>query len=333
MKLFYLNEKLGIEERYKELLKGFYKERFETKWERYQWYLKTGNLNVLVAEDEGKLIGQSCAVRCNLSICNSVYEIAWGVDSFVLAEYRGKGIGKTLQKKLHTDFEGFSSTSYSSANGHIKKKCGAHAITTARFYYYPVSSFFSLYLSLGCFKLLNKKLPILRIPRLYDPFFTKKAEITLLRKWDEEHIDFINKVLKSRYDLYVNRDIIYMNWKYEENPSVNYDILDVKFNGERVAMVGLSKPLKGHLAGLNLNVIKLFDFFVSETHGVTDKQVFAIVKKWIVNNYDGIDVIMGLNEIPGLKIKWHEREFLSNLMDAPDVKRPYLSAMDQDIEQ
>ena len=335
MELFYYSEGLGIEDRYKKFLKEFYKERFEAKWARYKWYSKIKGYHVLLAEIDGELVGQSCACPCQLSIGGEVRTIYWSVDSFVLTICRGKGVGKALQKKLHEDHEGFSSTSYSSVNGHIKIKCGAHPISTTNFYYYPISSFVSLYFSFAVNKLFNKHLGIIRFRNLYvKSNYSKDIIIKEESGWNSKDVEFANHTLSSRYDMYVYRDDMYMKWKYNENPSVSYIILKVVTKENIVGIVSVSKPSIEVFAGIPLSVVKILDFFNPLNSGLSDKELLNNIKTWIAKNYQDVDVIMGVTDIATLlKIKYHTRRFLTNLKNIPPVQKPYISCMDQDVEQ
>lgn len=335
MKLFYYSKDVGIEEQYKTFLKEYYKERFEAKWARFLWYSKKAGYHILLAEIDGELVGQSCVYPSKLTIDGEVHDIYWGVDNFVLSSYRGKGVGKALQKRLHEDFEGFSSTSYAGVNGHIKRKYGAQAISKTNFYFFPISTFFSLYLSLGICKVLKKHLGILRFRNLYaPPYYSKGVDIEVVNSWYSNDIEFVNHTLSNRYDMYVYRDYNYMKWKYVENPSVDYDILRIRKDGIIVAIVSLSKQRREMFAGVSLNTVKVLDFFNPVDSGMTDRQILSNIKTWIAKNRQSTDVLKGVTDInTAIKIKYHTRPFLTNMKNIKQVHRPYISCMDQDLEQ
>ena len=73
--------------------------------DRWEWeflknpHLGNKDLPIFIAVDsDGKVVGQSCALIEEAKIGSEIYKIGWGVDAFVLPEFRGQGIGMQLQK-------------------------------------------------------------------------------------------------------------------------------------------------------------------------------------------------------------------------------------------
>ncbi|MDE6652349.1 MAG: GNAT family N-acetyltransferase, partial [Paramuribaculum sp.] len=121
---------------YKALLEEYYGNQWHSRYERVLWYKKHTELNILVATDNGKIVGQSSVYKDTAIVKGKPEIIWWSVDTFVLKSERGKGIGKALQAKLHQDFNAISSIWYSRANGIIKIKCGAKQILQRKQCYY-----------------------------------------------------------------------------------------------------------------------------------------------------------------------------------------------------
>ena len=90
------------------------------------------------------MVGQASAFKVTAIIEGKEQALYWGCDTFLLQEYRGYGIGKTLQKIMHETCPNFSSAWYSPINGIIKRKCGCFDLMELRFTYYPVSYFMGM---------------------------------------------------------------------------------------------------------------------------------------------------------------------------------------------
>ena len=115
IEIFYLSEKDFFSQQFKDFVnsEGFSKflhsendvELFEKRIRRINLYRSYLDVKVLGATVNGRFVGQSCAFR-SVVVANGVRrEWWWSVDTFLLQECRGLGIGKALQEKFHQDFE------------------------------------------------------------------------------------------------------------------------------------------------------------------------------------------------------------------------------------
>ena len=111
-----------------EFIKMAYVGRWQYKIpERWQWefidnpFLFDDGLPIWIAvEEDGSVVGQTCALVEPIKIGEEVHKVGWSVDTFLLPEYRGQGIGFQLQKANDQANEIFMSLSMSKANRRIK---------------------------------------------------------------------------------------------------------------------------------------------------------------------------------------------------------------------
>ena len=331
MKLVYLEES-GIEDNdYRDFLKRCYEDRGTQKWLRYKWYLKWPDYRVLLAVDGGKILGQSCSFCVMVLIGGERKELWWSIDTFVLKEYRGRGIGKMLQGKLFSDLPNFTSASYSRGNGVIKRKNGAVPLFFNEYHYYAVSCYFYLLLSLAQSKLFNKE--------IFKPRHSHHLKYLRLKKIKglemvETSLDttlstYINNLLAEQFDWYVERSPEYLKWKYGDNPSIKVYCKYIYKNGQRVGFISYSGAGIFRVANKEIRGIKIFDLLIEKKSGVSSKDVISAIVKESGGVLDGI-----LSNIP-LHFLWgftyHSLPLLSP--DPAIVKHPYITLMDQDMEQ
>jgi GNAT superfamily N-acetyltransferase len=104
-------------------------DRWEWEFERNP-FRAPDQLPVFIAVDEGagRVVGQSCAMPARLWLRGETRSMAWGVDSYVLPEYRGTGLGTALQKLLFGATDVFMSLNVSAVNQRIKARLGSVAL-------------------------------------------------------------------------------------------------------------------------------------------------------------------------------------------------------------
>ncbi|RPI30379.1 MAG: hypothetical protein EHM70_14035 [Chloroflexota bacterium] len=115
----------------------FIRSVYENRWqykipERWEWefvnnpYLESRSLPVWIAVDEdGRVVGQTCALVEPVKIGDRLCRLGWSVDTYLLREYRGQGLGFQLQKANDEGNPIFMSLSMTSANRRIKAGLGS----------------------------------------------------------------------------------------------------------------------------------------------------------------------------------------------------------------
>lgn len=334
-------------EQYKCFLTEYYGESADARYDRMQWYHKRGRYRILLAVEDGVLLGQSCVYSVDVAINSEKKELWWGVDGFVLEKARGRGIGKMLQKQLHRDFTFFSSLWYSRLNGIIKHKCGAYELFKCPFNYYPVSSFLSVVLRVFIKRFLHKQfsIPI----KCRNKYFRLNDLFSLGNKWvvEDVHlseqidtlIPLINKSL-NEHDFYVIRGKDYLTWKYLKNPTIGeYKTLCFysKINPEMLlGVVIFSIPYVKTTFSIPLKVFTILDCFTLPGSGLSKRQILLAAIRYYHNIGIVMDGVLTLNDFsyfPYLRYPWKGTALLTNYVRYSNFKNPYLSYSDQDMEQ
>lgn len=340
------NNPVSIEQ-YKSFLTEYYGSDADSRYERTMWYYQKGNYHLLLALEDGVLLGQSSAYKVFINIGGKKKEFWWSVDTFVLPAARGKGVGKNLQKKLHKDFPNFSSLWYSKANGFIKRKCGAYGLLKCPFNYYSASSFLSVLLCVFVKRFLHK---VVHFPVIYrNKYFILNNLFSFKNKWIvqdvqlSEHIDELSPLIDEslkEHDFYVIRDKDYLFWKYIENPTIGgYKTLFFysKSNPEKLlgAVIFSSTYMKTTFS-IPLNVFTILDSFIVPGSGLSKRQILLETIRYYHNLGVAVDGILALGDFsyfPFLRYPWDGTALLTNYVGSSNIENPYLSYSDQDMEQ
>ena len=337
IKYIYLHESTISSQEYLDFLRKFYHDRAEYRlYKRYEWYKKYLGFHCLLALNNNEIIGQSCAFKVRMMTPQGEQEWWWGCDSFVLAEARGKGVGKGMQKKLFDDHPNFSSLGYSRTNGHIKKQMGAIPVAKSYPPLYAIDCYFSALLSLIISKVCKSNI-VIRLPELKFTFGLNSSIRNIViteSSFTEENCKYIERILSKQFSYYVIRDRRYLTWKYDENPSVEYHLLELRKNGELIGIIITSIAYKGSFCGYPLNMVKILDYFVDETSKITLKQVICIIDNYFSKKGQYLNGIVGIykgNYIWSVTHPRNGKELLSSYSKI--IKNSYFSMSDQDLDQ
>lgn len=311
----------------------------EEKWSWYkksqfEWYQRYPKYKIFAAKVDDVFVGQAAAFGVDCYISNKIKELWWGVDTFLFREYRGSGIGKQLQKHLHDDLPNFTSAAYTPINGIIKKKCGCNSLFERNTWYYGVSNFFTLMVSIAAGKLFKMNLPMRSIAANQYLWFKSKKykgyEITGA-VIDEKLVGFINENLKNKYDFFVWRNVDYMKWKYEMNPAFDYKLMTFSKNGMVKAVVGFTDIRHYGLGGKIVRGVKVLDSIIGNDSELTAADLLVYIADYYKMKNERIDGIFSLK-----KSGWHPRTCASrpvlSTMRA-EIRQPYITYLDQDMEQ
>lgn len=340
-KLVYLEKEDLYTERYKKFLETEYS-NYEKFIRRMEWYAPHG-FKMLVAEVDGAYMGQSCGTRATAMVNGIEEEIWWSVDTFVVPQSRGMGIGKKLQKKLHEDLKNFSSVWYTPANGHLKRKCGAKEVLAVPFSYYPVSNFFTIFIELVWKKLFSKDIHF----RINLPFFYYHLNSFIGCKLNKEYTveemcesdingnlaAFATTCLKDM-PFYIKRDEDYLKWKYVNGPSIRYKMLEIKAKGKKIGIVAFSEDHDGHCVAVKAHVVKIFDSLFIPGYGLSHKKLLMLVMDYFKKKgiyLDGIWSLQKIDYYPKLVYPRPSAFMLSTLNESFD--KGYLTYLDQDMDQ
>lgn len=318
------------------LYKDYYGEEGENRLLlRIPWYQSYQDFHLLVAEVNGELVGQACTYKANCIVNSCLSDIYWGIDTFVLARMRGKGVGKALQLKLHKDWQNFSSAWYSLSNGIIKKKCGANEIFPVPFTYFPITKLYFTYVDRVIRKFLKKEVRTTSpFPYLYHYLNYRKSrfvanEINL----DSDVEERINEWLcKSDYDFYIKRDRQFLHWKYKKNPNLRYHLLQLTLSEEIIGYVIFSEVFPKSWRGGNVLVSNILDYVFKpgEDFGLTN--IITLVSSYYKKKKQALDGIQAIGKSKFRFAQTNEEPLLSTLKNV-SINKPYLTFIDQDMEQ
>ncbi len=334
-------------EQYRSFLTEYYGDSANSRYERAMWYHQRGNYQVLLALENGCIIGQSCVYKVYAIVNGKKEDFWWGVDAFVLPAARGKGVGKKLQKKLHEDFFYFSSLWYSKTNGFIKRKCGAWELVKVPFNYYPVCSFLSVVLRVFIKRVLHHKM---FVPITYkDKYFILNNFFASRNKWMvkdvclseqmDELMPLVNDSLK-KHDFYVIRDKDYLIWKYLKNPTIGeyktlffYSLINPD---ELQGAVIFSTPYIKTTFSIPLKVFTILDCFVLPGSRLSKYRILLETIRYYHQlgiAMDGVLTLGNFSYFPFIRYPWSGTALLTNYVKKTKIENPYLSYSDQDMEQ
>lgn len=340
MELSYCGPEIFSDDKYHYFVAEFHGEAAAHHLKRTRWYMAHFDFRILLAYVDGELAGQSCAYKTSAVINGVQKDLWWSVDTFVLSKYRGLGLGKKLQAKLHEDCVNFSSLWYSKTNGAIKKKLGAMRLLSTKLNYYPINALARIVSaalrkkkSIGRHHLISNKYLFFHRLCPHKRFTEKRLSVS-------EFLDLapeIKQYLAANYDFYVDRDKEYLKTKYIDNPSVaGYEIIGLYNKKQEIlsAVYILSKPYVHQTVSVYLNVCSILDSFIFDKN-VREKDIVrsAVVNAAANSNVDGLIAFGEPQGLLRLTYPLRGLDLLSTMHPDKQISQPYISFMDQDMEQ
>lgn len=313
------------------------------KWKaKIHWYFHGFGFRLLVAKIGNEYVGQSCAYCTKSLVDGKRIDLWWGVDVFVLADMRGRSIGKKMQQKLHDELPNFSSVSYAKLNGIIKRKVGATELLDVHFTYYPISSYFSLLSDLILKKIKRSfQSPRIRLPYFYplvklQPKEMQGMSIDLIdrKNMGDELSEFMEKCLAEER-FHVIRSKEFLQWKYTDNPNISFKIISVSEKGQRIGCAVLSDVYEGSYVVTKARLVKVLDCMVLPGCGLSHKQLLTIAinkcRQYWEMAPDGI-LDIHTSEFM-LSITYPAVTHMLSNIKCPKLKSGYVSYIDQDMER
>lgn len=209
-----------------------------------------------IAIRDGRIVGHTGAMLCRARIGTQTRLVAWSIDTIVLPEARGTGIGKRLQAANQAANQFFMSLSMSPANRAIKRKLGQVEGPTLTVSYrvcalLPEPLLAGPALRFGRFGRAGLRIALVTgVPAalccLYScrlryrqgplPLADSDVDLELLDgnlgdEWNER----LESWTRDR-DFYVLRDADYLNWKYRRQPHADYQIYKLLRAGDVIGL-------------------------------------------------------------------------------------------------
>jgi hypothetical protein len=187
-------------------------------------------------------------MQCQFQVANTTISAAWGCDFRVSRDFRGKGLGTSLEK-ARIGSVNFFSIDMSKISRLVKIKLGALPGKSVIDFFHikrlepslifrdslrhlqikspETSLIYRIGIKLGAHKLISAIVTF---------FFNYHSKIrsTMLAKANSSNLEFKSvdcfdetatqlwKNISKRYSFTVRRDCTYLNWKYVQQPNINY---------------------------------------------------------------------------------------------------------------
>jgi GNAT superfamily N-acetyltransferase len=223
--------------------------KFPKRWywefrENPYWY--GDDLPIWIAIQDGEIIGQTCAMYCPLQVGQEVYNAAWSVDTIVLPEGRGRGLGSKLQRLSAKNHRIFMSLRMSPINRKIKTSFGSKPVAEVSSFIKWVKIDKLSYSNAVKKRIANSKLltdiwlfccRAFNLDRLLVCIlntinsvrailkgrvrYNSDIDIKEIECFGEE-INELWKNTKNQYGVIVERNQKYLNWKYCDQPHMKY---------------------------------------------------------------------------------------------------------------
>jgi GNAT superfamily N-acetyltransferase len=225
-----------------EFLRRAYPDRAQYKFPaRWEWEYEhnpfaRGTLPIWIALDGDRVIGQSGALVEPLVLDGRETRVGWGVDFFVLPEYRGRGLGTRLQQANNAGNEIFMSLSMAATAARIKTHIGLRPLPPVPVYtkivrHDPVSVLHTLAartkLPEGLIRRtgvhrLSASLLTARTARRARGISPPARGVIPVARFGPE-VDDLWARFSPQFPALIRRDAEYLNWKYVAQPHVQYE--------------------------------------------------------------------------------------------------------------
>lgn len=244
-------------ERIGRFLHEAYRDRAQYKFpERWLWEYVTNpfrdaeRLPIWLAEVNGQIVGQTCEMLVPLKLAEKTYRAAWGVDYIVLPQFRRQGIGWKLQQVQSEHRDVFMALSMSPISRRVLASLGFEQATAAielgkTIRFTSEQALKILNSKLGEGNVLSRACQGLRLGwamagalnlahRLRDSSRLRanlhEFAIERVEHFDQE-VDRLWTRLAPCFAAAVERRAEYLNWKFVEQPHIEYERFVVRETG------------------------------------------------------------------------------------------------------
>jgi GNAT superfamily N-acetyltransferase len=258
--------------------------------DRWKWYFQDNpflrgdgeRLPIWIAIKDGRIVGQWCAVPVEMKIGEEVRQASWGIDLIVLPTCRGEGLASRLFHAFAEHYELRMSVSMTAITRHIYTREGSISVA-------PVSVFRRLVGLNRRSILLYVQARLRRWPWLhravrigcqvfqFDRVFalpvnaalglrdllerrTKREPRTQIREVERfgDEIDQLWNATSHQFGVIAKRDRIFLNWRFADDPLLEYRSFVATRDGEPKGYLVLRK-----CQPIELNMGKIVDLYAS----------------------------------------------------------------------
>jgi hypothetical protein len=243
----------GWKTAYNKTFKYKYPERWNWLFEENPFILNSKNfLPIWISTQNGKVIGWTCSMITMIEINQQIFSVDMGVDTYIFKNYRKKGLALKLYSHVMANESQPAHFSIQSAPSVIKVKCDLGGRLGIPFcvYYKLIGDFdpellYNTFLSsirkkfykklvdiliclkkFGAHRILSKILSILfkAIQSKYAKKGNMHSSELRFQKVEVfgEEVDQLWDRCRNRFKLSIRRDSKYLNWKFVNQPYLNY---------------------------------------------------------------------------------------------------------------
>jgi GNAT superfamily N-acetyltransferase len=218
-----------------------------TDWDFLRWYLKRdGKYETLIAVDGKTIVGVYGVLQFPLWVKDAIYEACWMVNGMVRPEYRNQGIGKTFVNMLLDRFDVCGGIGFNEGARRNYVRAGFKQFdskTLRRFAYILREDAYSLMQENH--RESMKALVFSRIP-FHDEglipientsTYKIPQEIKPLKEFDASTIECFNGMKRYIGKATLERTPEYLNWRYFQNPKLQYECHAVFAGGRCTAYI------------------------------------------------------------------------------------------------
>lgn len=249
--------KLNDKDKFFKFLEKAYKERAKYKYpERWLWeyvnnpYNSNGEVSLWFIERNGEIGAQGCVFYVLLKIGSHIRKAAWGVDTMVLPEYRGRGYGPKVLKRVMEDSGIYLALSMTPEIYKTLTHFGGISVDTIQHFIrferislkYILDKIVKNENLKRCFARVGSRIWLDRFisaicsllfglrDRIRMRGLNPRIDIIEIKRFDDTINTLWDKV-SQYYPVIVKRDMIYLNWKFVDQPHINYKRFIAKKEG------------------------------------------------------------------------------------------------------
>lgn len=316
---------LFLKEAYKDMAKYKLPERWEWEFENNP-YKQDNELPVWIAvDDHSQIVGQICVMKEPLKIGDrSDKTLSWAVDLIVLPDYREQKIGFRLTKAIYDSNETLMALPMSEAFRHYMTKLGSVPVASVsvfkRLANFDLKStqqmiagrinkgkIGKLFVKLGetlwldhlitaCINLFSWFMD-LRLSHFVD----REVRIEQVEKFDQL-VDELWESVSSGYPVSVRRDSEFLNWKYVQQPFMDYQKF-MAFRGQ----LACGYLILRHAKSPESNSGIIADLLVSKEDTATLGTLLAIAARYLKRQK--VKYIFGASSIDSYKREFSRMGF------------------------
>ena len=215
---------------------------------------------LICLNDNGKIVSFYGGLKCTLQIHDEKKPIVWGLNSFTLEDWRGKGItSKMVEMFLENEINGIIGFSREGAS--FYKKIGYNIFNYKRF-----SRYIYILDDVKTQNMINYiKQDIQKYQGIAKKTYNSKVQLSYQNviKIDKSNIEDYNLCLDVGIAATTYRDKQFLNWRFIQNPFIDYDVYGFTENNTICTYIALRKEI---LSPLNYPVYRIIDLFGVSDH-------------------------------------------------------------------